>query len=70
MRVRCSQLPVERRPLLLKATEFQHFFEEGPTEQVYANTPVAGLGQYQQGKMVEEWAKGVLQKQNPAVAAV
>ena len=64
VRSRCSQLPVERRPLVLKATEFQHFFEEGPTEQVYANTPIAGLGQYQQGKMVEEWAKGVLQKQN------
>ena len=65
VRARCSQLPVERRPLVLKATEFQYFFEEGPTEQVYANTPIAGLGQNQQGKMVEEWAKGVLQKQNP-----
>ena len=66
VRARCSQLPVvERRLLVLKATELQHFFEEGPTEQVYANTPIAGLGQTQQGKMVEEWAKGVLQKQNP-----
>ena len=65
VRSRCSQLPVERRPLVLKATEFQHFFEEGPTEKVYASTPLAGLGQNQQGKMVEEWAKGVLQKQNP-----
>ena len=66
MRARCSQLAVvERRPLVLKATEFQHFFEEGPTEQVYANTPLAGLGQTQQGKIFQEWAKGVLQKQNP-----
>ena len=65
MRARCGQLPVERRPLVLKATEFQHFFEEGPTEQVYANTPLAGLGQAQQGKIFQEWAKGVLQKQNP-----
>ena len=66
MRARCSQLPVvERRPLVLKATEFQHFFEEGPTEKVYANTPLAGLGQTQQGKILQEWAKGVLQKQNP-----
>ena len=65
VRARCSQLPVERRPLVLKATEFQHFFEEGPTEKVYANTPLAGLGQYQQGKILQEWAKGVLQKQNP-----
>ena len=65
VRARCSQLPVERRPLVLKATEVQHFFEEGPTEQVYANTPLAGLGQTQQGKIFQEWAKGVLQKQNP-----
>ena len=65
MRARCSQLPVERRPLVLKATEIQHFFQEGPTEQVYANTPLAGLGQAQQGKILQEWAKGVLQKRNP-----
>ena len=66
VRARCSQLPVvERRPLVLKATEFQHLFKEGPTEQVYAHTPVAGLGQTQQGKILQEWAKGVLQKQNP-----
>ena len=66
VRARCSQLPVvERRPLVLKAAEFQHFFEEGPTEQVYANTPLAGLGQTQQGKILQEWAKGVLQEQNP-----
>ena len=65
VRARCSQLPVERRPLVLKATEFQHFFQEGPTEKVYANTPLAGLGQTQQGKIFQEWAKGLLQKQNP-----
>ena len=33
------QLPVvERKPLVLKASEFQHLFEEGLTEKVYANT--------------------------------
>ena len=31
---------VERKPLVLKASEFQHFFEVGPTEKVYAGTPV------------------------------
>ena len=66
MRWTSPQLPaVERRPLILKASEFQHLFEEGPTEKVYANTPVSGLSQAQQGKMVEVWARKVLQKKNP-----
>ena len=60
------QLPVvERKPLVLKASEFQHFFEEGPTEKVYAGTPMSGLGQNQQGKAVQEWARKALQEKNP-----
>ena len=60
------QLPVvEGKPLVLKASEFQHLFEEGPTEKVYANTPVSGLSQAQQGKLLQEWARKVLQEKNP-----
>ena len=61
-----TQLPVvERKPLVLKASQFQHLFEEGPTEKVYADTPVSGLGQAQQGKILQEWARKVLQEKNP-----
>ena len=59
------QLVVERKPLLLKASQFQHLFEEGPTEKVYANTPVSGLSHVQQGKGLEEWARKVLLEQSP-----
>ena len=66
MRWSSPQLPVvERKPLVLKASEFQHLFEEGPTEKVYANTPVSGLSQAQQGKILQEWARKVLQEKNP-----
>ena len=36
----CSALlaDVEQKPLVLKALEFQHLFEEGPTEKAYAST--------------------------------
>ena len=45
VRAGSTQLPlVERKPLMLKASEFQHLFEEGPTERIYAGTPVSGLG--------------------------
>ena len=61
-----TQLPqVGRKPLVPKASEFQHLFEEGPTENIYAGTPLKGMGQAQQGKMVEEWARRVLQAKNP-----
>ena len=56
---------VEWKRLVLKASEFQHLFEEGPTEKVYANTPLAGLGHNQQGRMCQEWARKMLQKKNP-----
>ena len=63
----CStQVPVvERKPLLLKASEFRHLFELGPTEKIYAGTAVSGLGQAQQGKILQEWARKVLQEKNP-----
>ena len=51
--------------MVLKASEFQHLFEEGPTEKIYAGTPVSHLGQAQQGKVIEEWARKVLQEKNP-----
>ena len=66
VRAGSTQLPlVERKPLMLKASEFQHLFEEGPTERIYAGTPVSGLGITQQGKVGELWARDVLQEQNP-----
>ena len=61
-----TQLPVvERKPLLLKASEFQHLFEEGPTEKIYQGTPMSGLGQAQQGKTLQEWARKVLEEKYP-----
>ena len=57
-----------RKPLVLKASEFQHLFEEGPTEKIYAGTTVGDLSQAQQGRFLQEWAKKVLQEKNPGVA--
>ena len=37
------------RVLVLPSSEFEHFFEEGPTELAYAGTPVSGLGHAQRG---------------------
>ena len=54
-----------RKLLILPASEFEHLFEEGPTELVYAGTPVSGLTQNEQGRICQEWAKKVLQEQNP-----
>ena len=66
VRTGSTQVPLaERRPLVLKASEFRHLFEEGPTEKIYAGTPLSGLGQTQQGMAVEEWARKVLQEKNP-----
>ena len=66
VRASCSHRPVvERKPVVLRASTFQHLFEVGPTEKIYTNTPVSGLGQTQQGKMLQEWARKVLQEKNP-----
>ena len=66
VRASCSHRPVvERKPVVLRASTFQHLFELGPTEKVYTNTPLSGLGQTQQGKMLQEWARKVLQEKNP-----
>ena len=66
MRAGSAQLPqVGRKPLVLKASEFQHLFEEGPTEIIYAGTPLKGMGQAQQGKVIEKWAREILQATNP-----
>ena len=64
-----AELPVaERKPLLLKASEFQHLFEEGPTEKAYASTAVSSLSQYQLGRVCQEWARNVLQGKHPETA--
>ena len=66
VRTSCTRLPqVEGKPLVLRASEFRHLFEEGPTERIYASTPMSGLGQAQQGKILQEWARKVLHQQNP-----
>ena len=54
-----------RKVLVLPSSEFEHLFEKGPTEKAYASTPVCDLRQYEQGRTCQQWAKGVLQKQNP-----
>ena len=51
--------------MVLRASLFEHLFEHGPTENVYTNTPVSGLGQSQQGKILQEWARKVLEEQSP-----
>ena len=64
----CAQLSaVARQPLVLKTLEFQHLFEEGPTERAYAGTPMGDLSQPEQGKMMQEWARRVLEGQNPGI---
>lgn len=52
-------------PLVLKSSQFVHLFEEGLTESIYAGSPVARINHYEQGKLCQEWAKHILQKQNP-----
>ena len=53
-RASCRELPVfEQRPLVLKASEFQHLFEQGQTEKAYAHTPVRCLSQPQQGQLLQ-----------------
>ena len=59
---------VERNPLVLKASEFQHLFEEGPTEKAYASTAVRSLRQYQLGTICQEWARKVLQEKHSETA--
>ena len=54
-----------RKVLVRPASEFEQFFEEGPTELAYAGTPVSGLTQHEQGRRCQEWAKEVLQEKNP-----
>ena len=54
-----------RRVLVLPASVFEHLFEEGPAELAYAGTPVSGLTQHEQGRICQEWARKLLQEQNP-----
>ena len=54
-----------RKVLVLSSSEFQHLFEAGPAELAYAGTPVSCLTQHEQGRRCQEWARKVLQKQNP-----
>ena len=54
-----------QRVLVLSSSEFEQFFEEGPTELAYVGTPVSGLTQHEQGRRCQEWAKKVLQEKNP-----
>ena len=69
LRTSCTQrFAAVRAPLLLKASEFQHLFEEGPTEAIYSNTPARDLHQSRQGEVLQEWARRVLQEQNPKLA--
>ena len=54
-----------RRVLVLSSSEFEQFFEEGPTELAHAGTPASGLRQAQQGRMCKEWVRKVLQERHP-----
>ena len=66
VRACCSDRSVlERKPLVLRASLFQHLFEIGPTEKAYAGTPVEDLSQAGQGKLLQEWARKVLEEKNP-----
>ena len=68
-RTNCAQLSaIAGQPLVLKASAFGHLFEPGPTEAIYSNTPVRALGQQQQGELLQEWARRMLQEKNPRLA--
>ena len=54
-----------RRVLVLPSSEFEHLFQEGPTELAYAGTPAGRIKKNEQGRIGKVWAKKVLQEQNP-----
>ena len=54
-----------RRVLVLPSSEFEHLFQEGPTELAYAGTPAGRIKKNEQGRIGKAWAKKVLQEQNP-----
>ena len=54
-----------RRALVLPSSEFEHLFEEGPTELAYAGTPAGRIKKNEQGRIGKAWARKVLQEQNP-----
>ena len=54
-----------RTVLVLPSSEFEHLFEEGPTELAYAGTPAGRIKKNEQGRIGKAWAKKVLQEQNP-----
>ena len=63
-----SEKGLGRRVLVLQSSEFEHLFEKGRTELAYAGTPAQDLSQHEQGMMCQEWARKVLQEQNPEAA--
>ena len=54
-----------RRVLVLPSSEFEHLFQEGPTELAYAGTPAGRITKNEQGRIGQAWARKVLQEQNP-----
>ena len=54
-----------RRVLVLPSSEFEHLFEEGPTELAYAGTPAGRIKKYEQGRLGRAWARKVLREKNP-----
>ena len=54
-----------RRVLVLPSSEFEHLFEEGPTELAYAGTLAGRIKKNEQGRIGKAWARKVLQEQNP-----
>ena len=62
---RGSTKGLARRVLVLQSSEFEHLFEKGRTELAYAGSLIQDWSQYEQGMMCQEWARKVLQEQNP-----
>ena len=59
---------VARTVLVLPSSEFEHLFEEGPTElayAAYAGTPAGRIKKHEQGRIGKAWAKKVLREKNP-----
>ena len=54
-----------RRVLVLPSSEFEHLFQEGPTELAYAGTPAGRIKKNEQGRIGRAWAGEVLQEKNP-----
>ena len=51
----------------MPSSEFEHLFQEGPTELVYSGTPAGIIKKNAQGRLGRAWARKVLREKNPKI---